>query len=134
MTHSTIIHRLLAVLTVGLALTACSSEEATPAESIGTSTSDTLESTSPTDVSSSATSPDSSGDSTGSTTGDEPTGDTLEPTTGGEECLGPNDCWMCTPTTNGQVINGCTDATCEGFANARRLPLLEPDGSLPPLP
>lgn len=134
MTHSTIIHRLAAVLTVGIVLTACGSEEATPADSIGTSTSDTVDPTvEPTAPTVSATTADSSGtEESGSTGDDQTTGP--EPTTGGEECFGPNDCWMCTPTTNGQVINGCTDATCEAFANARRLPLLEPDGSLPPLP
>ena len=54
---------------------------------------------------------------------------------GGEECEGPEGCWSCAPTTPVQVLNVCTDATCEVFPiTVDRLPLLERDGSLPPIP
>ncbi len=53
----------------------------------------------------------------------------------GDDCLGPNDCFACEPTTSIEIINACTDATCEAFDNSpARLPLLERDGTLPPLP
>lgn len=79
-------------------------------------------------------------DDDGSGTDDDTTGDTnstVDTTAGdtGEECLGENDCWNCTPRTSEQLLNHCTDATCEPFEDsAKRLPLLERDGSLPPLP
>jgi hypothetical protein len=48
---------------------------------------------------------------------------------------GPDGCYGCAPTTPTQVLNACTDATCEPFPNTReRLPLLEADGALPPIP
>lgn len=50
------------------------------------------------------------------------------PDTGGEQCVEE-------PTDAVGLLNGCTDATCEPFANTpERLPRLEADGSLPPLP
>ena len=50
-------------------------------------------------------------------------------------CDGPNGCYNCKPTTPVQVLNACTDASCEPFANTKeRLPLLNEDGTLPPLP
>lgn len=53
----------------------------------------------------------------------------------GDDCLGPNDCFDCEPTHSVELTNACTDATCEAFDNSpARLPLLERDGSLPPLP
>ena len=55
--------------------------------------------------------------------------------TGGVDCDGPNGCYNCKPTTPVQVLNACTDASCEPFANTKeRLPLLNADGTLPPLP
>jgi hypothetical protein len=129
--------RTFARLTLGLfavlATAACGSEEATPADSIGTTVGET---DAPTTENPSTTLP---GDGTADTTSAEPTttdDPTVDPstTTGGEECLGEDGCWGCTPTTPTQVLNGCTDASCEPFSNTRRLPLLEPDGSLPPLP
>lgn len=93
-------------------------------ESSGTNPDPTL-----TSADSTITSVDSTGSE--SSTGDDP-GETT--TTGGEECLGENDCWQCAPTNSTQLLNGCTDAECSPFDNAARLPLLGPDGSLPPLP
>ncbi|MBK8714062.1 MAG: hypothetical protein IPN32_04905 [Deltaproteobacteria bacterium] len=58
---------------------------------------------------------------------------------GGGECVGPGDCYACEPSQNQnqnqQLLNHCTEAACEPFPNTpERLPLLLPDGSLPPLP
>lgn len=116
-------------LFAALFIAACGGEEATPADSIG-------ETEAPTTDNPSTTLPsDGTADTTSAepTTTDDPTVGTGT-TTGGEECLGEDGCWGCTPTTPTQVLNGCTDASCEPFSNERRLPLLEPDGSLPPLP
>lgn len=39
------------------------------------------------------------------------------------------------PSTSVELLNACTDAACDPFPNTpERLPLLEADGSLPPLP
>jgi len=51
------------------------------------------------------------------------------------ECVAPEGCYRCTPTTSDQFLDRCTTATCQRFVNDRtRLPLLNSDGSLPPLP
>ncbi|WP_437928202.1 hypothetical protein WMF37_02845 [Sorangium sp. So ce291] len=47
-------------------------------------------------------------------------------------CDGGGGCYGCTPTTNEQLLNACTDAACRPFDN-RRLGNLR-DGVLPPLP
>lgn len=61
--------------------------------------------------------------------------DTDTGTDTGGECLGADGCFDCEPTNAIELSNACTDATCEPFANtSERLPLLEGDGSLPPLP
>ena len=53
----------------------------------------------------------------------------------GGECVGPGGCYACEPSENQQLLNHCTQAACEPFQNTpERLPLLLPDGSLPPLP
>lgn len=53
----------------------------------------------------------------------------------GVDCEGPDGCYGCAPTTPTQVLNACTDATGEPFPNTpERLPLLEADGALPPIP
>ena len=53
----------------------------------------------------------------------------------GEDCVGPDGCFACEPSSSIELTNACTDATCEPFANTpERLPLLERDGGLPPLP
>lgn len=121
----------LALGLITASITACGGDEATPADSIGGTDTDTDPSAG---SNPSTTTP---GEGTADTTaGDASTTDaeTDGPTTGGEECVGEDGCWGCVPTTPTQVINRCTDASCEPFANDRRLPLLEPDGSLPPLP
>lgn len=65
----------------------------------------------------------------------DPTADPTEDPTEGGECLGENGCYDCPPTDHAHVINACTDASCEPFPNTKqRLPLLNDDGSLPPLP
>lgn len=54
---------------------------------------------------------------------------------GGPLCDDPLGCWACAPTNDDQFLNHCTDATCEPFVNdTTSLPLLNADGSLPPLP
>lgn len=80
---------------------------------------------------------------TGSGT-DAPTTADTEPTggesgesgeTGAAACEGPNGCFDCVPSKSVELLNACGDASCEPFANTvERLPLLEPDGTLPPLP
>lgn len=52
----------------------------------------------------------------------------------GGSCLGADDCWSCAPTLPAHFLNGCTSAECSPFDNAARLPLLNADGTLPPLP
>jgi hypothetical protein len=49
-------------------------------------------------------------------------------------CLGPMGCYACTPTTNDEFLNACNGMTCQAFDDQGRLPLLQPDGGLPPLP
>jgi hypothetical protein len=74
-------------------------------------------------VDSSATAPTSADSTAGSESG----------TTGG--CVGPDGCYDCAPQSSEQVLNRCTDAACEPFANtADRLPRLGADGALPPIP
>lgn len=57
-------------------------------------------------------------------------------TTGAPDpCVGDLGCWSCEVVLPVQLLNRCTGAGCEPFANTReRLPLLAEDGSLPPLP
>jgi hypothetical protein len=50
-----------------------------------------------------------------------------------DECVGPNGCWACTPTTNEQFLNACS-GQCVSFDTTRLTPFLAPDGALPPLP
>ena len=70
------------------------------------------------------TEPSSDTSSGGGSADDTETG----PDTGGEQCVEE-------PTDPVGLLNGCTDATCEPFANTpERLPRLEADGTLPPLP
>ncbi len=74
----------------------------------------------------------SSEGSSGEPTGGEATEG--EPT-GGDECVGPEGCFACPPTKPAELLNACTDATCAPFPNTvERLPLIGPDGKLPPLP
>lgn len=61
------------------------------------------------------------------------TGDTSADTEP-EVCDDPSGCWACTPTNQNQLLNGCTDVAGVRFDNAARLPLLNDDGTLPPLP
>lgn len=71
---------------------------------------------------------------TADSTGEAQTGTATDDPTGGE-CAGPNGCFKCPPTNSEQLLNACSDATCEPFANTKeRLPLLNDDGSLPSLP
>ena len=53
--------------------------------------------------------------------------------TGGGDAAdgGPPSCYT-NPQTHYEIINACTDA--QSFDKSPRLPLLQPDGSLPPLP
>lgn len=67
----------------------------------------------------------------------DPSGTTGEPAeTGaetGDECRGELGCYACEPASPAQLLNACSDATCQPFDNATRLPLLV-DGQIPPLP
>jgi hypothetical protein len=71
-------------------------------------------------------------------TGTDTGGDTVEPTDVEPDvpvnCDGPDGCYACPPTTQDQFLNACTDAASAVFDNEARLPLLNADGSLPPLP
>ncbi|WAS91640.1 hypothetical protein [Nannocystis punicea] len=123
-------------LAVGL-LGACSSEQVEPP---GDDTDDPATSADPTGPVTATepgttTTEDPTGTTTteGTTTDDppDPTSTTGDPA----ECETRDGCWSCTPTTHKQHLNACTDATCEPFPNTKdRLPLLEEDGTLPPLP
>jgi hypothetical protein len=52
---------------------------------------------------------------------------------GGGDCMGKDGCYSCEPKTNDQILNHCTEATCQGFDNSTLMALLK-DGGLPPLP
>jgi len=43
-------------------------------------------------------------------------------------------CFMGTPTTHDQIINACVDSSVTVIHKMPMLPLLNADGSLPPLP
>jgi len=47
--------------------------------------------------------------------------------------VGP-DCFTGTPTTHDEIINACPSAGVTRIIKTVHLPLLNPDGSLPPLP
>lgn len=90
-----------------------------------------------TDTSASATEVGSTDETTTAptTTTDDPTTDATTTDTGGEACIGPDGCFDCAPQKPLEFLNACTDAACSPFANTQeRLPLLEGDGTLPPLP
>lgn len=55
----------------------------------------------------------------------------LPGTDGGGTEAGPNDC-VRNPKTHEELINGCTDAV--RITKTSNLPLLLPDGGLPPIP
>jgi hypothetical protein len=103
-----VIHRLTlgSLLAATLAfISACPGNEAQPPVA------DTGNETDPGDGSSSGASADESGTESG-----------------GEACVEE-------PADPVGILNQCTDATCEPFANTpERLPRLQADGSLPPLP
>ena len=119
-------------LAVGF-LGACSKEQVEPPGDSATAA-DPSGPSSATEPTGTTTGDPTDGDTTTTTTGDPPT--TTQGTTGDPaECETPDGCWSCTPTTHKQHLNACTDAVCEPFPNTKdRLPLLEADGTLPPLP
>lgn len=43
-------------------------------------------------------------------------------------------CYPCTPESNLELLNACTEGNCVQFDRTRLVPLLLPDGGLPPLP
>lgn len=49
-------------------------------------------------------------------------------------CDGSGGCYACPPTTTLQFLNQCNTLSSAPFDNKARLPLLNADGSLPPLP
>jgi ABC-type phosphate transport system substrate-binding protein len=52
----------------------------------------------------------------------------------GPPCGVDGGCYACTPTTDLQFANACTDAKCQPFDNGARLKRLPGDGGLTPLP
>ena len=74
-------------------------------------------------------------DDTGDASTDADAGESSGDPTGADACAGPEGCFNCPPTKAVELLNACTDASCAPFPNtAERLPLLKPDGGLPPLP
>jgi hypothetical protein len=43
-------------------------------------------------------------------------------------------CYPCAATTPSQILAACTSAACVPFDDIVRVPLMGPDGALPPLP
>lgn len=129
------VRALVVALAVGL-LGACSGEQVEPPGD----TDDPATSADPTGASSSTSGtttedPTTGGTSTDGSTTDEPSNPTIDTTGDPAECETPEGCWSCLPNTHTQHLNACTDATCEPFPNTKdRLPLLNEDGTLPPLP
>jgi hypothetical protein len=67
--------------------------------------------------------------------GPPPDGSVLDSGTPDGGCVSRPECWSCPPTTNAHFLNACTTATCQPFPNNRaRLPRLNADGTVPPLP
>jgi hypothetical protein len=136
---------LLAALTLALALAACGDDDGedtppdggTPLRDLGADAGDTDGST-PTDLGVDANTPVDAGDIDSGApvdAGDADGGSTIDaaaPDAG--SCLGTGGCWSCAPTTRLEFVNACTSAACSPFDNRARLPLLNPDGTLPPLP
>jgi ABC-type phosphate transport system substrate-binding protein len=52
----------------------------------------------------------------------------------GGSCEGDGGCYACTPTTERQFSNACTDSPCRPFDNGARLKRSASDGGLVPLP
>jgi hypothetical protein len=50
------------------------------------------------------------------------------------DCTTPEGCFRCPPRNELELLNQCNDRSSAVFDNRARLPLLRPDGSLPPLP
>ena len=50
-----------------------------------------------------------------------------------DPCITPEGCFDCEPQEPIHYLNRCTEAVCEPFDNAARLPLLNADGSVPPI-
>ena len=62
-------------------------------------------------------------------------GDGGTPTDAGTCAIDGGTCFACAPVTNDQHLDACTTATCEPFPiTTARLPRLNADGTLPPLP
>jgi len=43
-------------------------------------------------------------------------------------------CYPCAPTIDPQFLNSCTTGQCVPFDDKTRVPMANPDGSLPPVP
>lgn len=72
---------------------------------------------------------------TGSTTDPGGSSEGTASDTGQENCVGADGCFDCAPQKPLEFLNACTDAACSGFENTqKRLPLLNDDGTRPPLP
>jgi hypothetical protein len=118
---------------VGLALVllGCArDQDAPPQDDTGSGGVDTTGNTNPTTLDTTVTDPTSDGSGDPDTTAG-----SSESGTTGEQCLGAQGCYACDPENGVQLLNHCTDASCEPFPNTvERLPLLERDGSLPAIP
>ncbi|MFT3769958.1 MAG: hypothetical protein QM820_31405 [Minicystis sp.] len=82
---------------------------------------------------SSSASSGTGGASSSSTTTSSTTGSTTSSSSSGTGGAGGG-CFSGTPTTNEDFLNACNGQTCQAFDNKGKLPLLNGDGSLPPLP
>lgn len=51
-----------------------------------------------------------------------------------EACYTDDGCYDCIPIDEITYLNACSDSACTPFDNRTRLPLLNGDGTLPPLP
>lgn len=113
------------VLLATIALTGCPGEEEEPptADEGGTSSPTTTAPTTTPSTSESDTEPTTVTDTEGEAESD------TEPS----ECEAEG-CWSCPREQPEHFLNACTNAACEPFDNAARLPLLNDDGTLPPLP
>lgn len=116
---------LLACLVAAWGFAACGDNNSNPTPV--TSSSSTTSTTSSTGSSTSTTSSGMGGASSSST------GSSTSGMGGAGGAGGGGNCFKGTPKTEAEFLNQCTSADCAQYDNTK-LKLLNPDGSLPPLP
>ncbi len=132
--HSTVrfVPVLAALFLGGLWLfAACSSEDAAPAPSGPIPVSPSGPGSNTTDASAAGSGGSSPGSGGSSGTGGTEQSDAAQDIT---TCEYDGGCYPCAPSTMDQWLNACTTASCIPFDNKARLPLLQQNGTLPPLP